>query len=186
MKKSLLLLVLAAFLVTGVHAQVNWQTIEQASQIDVKNNKKLFFVDFSTSWCGWCKKMDRETFSDPVVAAILNKYYIPIHFDAEGTSTFTWNGNKYSNTHVAGQKAQTHPFTRTILGQKIGYPSFAIFNRSAGLMQILQGYQNAYEFSMVLWYLCSGDNQRYTFDEYQKIFQEEIKPDMMKKLGLNR
>lgn len=167
-----------------VKAQVNWQTIEQASQTDNSKNKKLYFIDFSTSWCGWCKKMDRETFADPVVSAILNKYYIAVHFDAEGSSSFTWNGTKYSGVQPQGGKSQTHPFTRAILGQKIGYPSFAIFNRTGGLTQILQGYHNAYDFSMILWYFCSGDNNKYTFDEYQKIFVEEIKPGMMKKLGL--
>ena len=97
MKKTVLLLLLAALLGVNVQAQVNWQTIEQASKVDTRTNKKLFFIDFSTSWCGWCKKMDRETFSDPVVAAILNKYYIPVHFDAEGTgmatviSTLIWH-----------------------------------------------------------------------------------------------
>lgn len=186
MKKVLLFVFLSVFAISGVFAQVNWKSIEQVAQTDWKTNKKMVFIDFSTSWCGWCKKMDRETFSDPVVSAILNKYYIPVQFDAEGTSTFSWNGTKYSNTQVPGQRAQTHPFTRAILGQKIGYPSFAVFNKNGGLTQILQGYQNAYEFSMTLWFLCSGDNQRYTFDEYQKIFQEEIKPEMMKKLGLNK
>ncbi len=169
---------------SGVQAQVKWKTIEEAAQTDTKKNKKLFFVDFSTSWCGWCKKMDRETFSDPVVAAILNKYYIPVHFDAEGKATFTWNGTKYANNATPGQRSQTHPFTRAILGQKIGYPSFAIFNAGGGLKQVLQGYQTAYEFSMVLWYICSGDDQRYTWEEYQKEFPTEIKPVMMKKLGL--
>lgn len=168
----------------SLQAQVQWQTIEKASQIDLKNNKKMFFIDFSTSWCGWCKKMDRDTFSDPVVAAILNKYYIPVHFNAEGNATFTWNGVKYANQQNAGEKPQAHPFTRAILGPKIGYPSFAVFNKSAGLTQVLQGYHSAYDFSMILWYLCSGDSNRYTFDEYQNIFQEEIRPDMMKKLGL--
>ncbi len=184
MKKSILLLsFVAAFLCFGnVQAQVKWQTIEQASETNFKTNKKLVFIDFYTSWCGWCKKMDRETFSDPVVAAILNKYYIPVRFNAEGNSSFTWNGNKYSN--VASAKPQTHPFTRAILGQKLGYPSFALFNPSGSLMNILQGYQSAYDFSMVLWYFANGDNHRYTFDEYQRIFQEEIKPDMMKRLGL--
>lgn len=184
MKKILPFLIIGALMMGSVQAQVQWKTMEQASQTDMKKNKKLFFVDFSTSWCGWCKKMDRDTFSDPVVSAILNKYYIPVHFDAEGNSTFTWNGAKYSNTSTPGQKPQTHPFTRAILGPKVGYPSFAVFNSEGGLTQILQGYQNAYEFSMVLWYLCSGDSRTYTFDEYQKIFQEEIKPVMMKKIGL--
>ncbi len=143
----------------------------------------MIFIDFSTSWCGWCKRMNTETFTDPVVSSILNKYYIPVQFDAEGTSSFTWKGVKYSNAKAAGQKPQTHPFTRAILG-KPGYPSFAIFSRDGTLTQIVQGYKSAYDFSMELWYLCSGDNRRYTFDEYRKIFQEEIKPDMMKKLGL--
>ncbi len=186
MKKPLLMLLVASLMALGCQAQVNWKTIEQASQVERKSNNKMFFIDFSTSWCGWCKKMDRDTFSDPVVAAILNRYYIPVHFDAEGSSSFTWNGTKYANVQNSGQKAQTHPFTRAILGQKIGYPSFAIFNKAGGLTQILQGYHNAYDFSMILWYFCSGDNNRYTFDEYQTIFQEEIKPDMMKKLGLAR
>ena len=186
MKKILSIFILAALFATTVQAQVQWRTIEQASQVDTKTNKKMFFIDFSTSWCGWCKKMDRDTFSDPVVAAILNKYYIPVKFDAEGASTFTWNGIKYRDTQAPGQKAQTHPFARAILGQKIGYPSFAIFNKGGGLSQILQGYQSAYDFSMQLWYICSGDSQRYTFEEYQQVFQSEIKPDMMKKLGLNK
>ncbi len=186
MKKALVSLIIAILLCGGIHAQVQWKTIEEASQVDLKSNKKMFFIDFSTSWCGWCKKMDHDTFSDPIVEAILNKYYIPIRFDAEGTATFTWNGNKYSNTKGPNQKPQTHPFTRAILGQKIGYPSFAIFNKTAGLTQILQGYQSAYDFSMALWYFCSGDKDRYTWEEYQKVFQEEIKPDMMKKLGLAR
>ena len=186
MKKILLLLIMSVLLGGGINAQVHWKPIEQAAQIDTKKNNKLFFIDFSTSWCGWCKKMDRDTFSDPVVAAILNKYYIPVHFDAEGNSTFTWNGTKYTSNNVAGHKPQTHPFTRAILGQKVGYPSFAVFNSEAGLIQILQGYQNAYDFSMVLWYLCSGDSRHYTFDEYQNVFQTEIKPDMMKKLGLSK
>ena len=184
MKKLILSLIMAAFVCGGIKAQVQWKTMEQASQTDMGKNKKMFFIDFSTSWCGWCKKMDRDTFSDPVVSAILNKYYIPVHFDAEGNATFSWNGTKYSNTVTPGQKPQTHPFTRAILGTKVGYPSFAVFNAKGGLTQILQGYQNAYDFSMVLWYLCSGDSSQYTFDEYQKIFQEEIKPDMMRKLGL--
>lgn len=186
MKRALILLFALTMMTSSAYSQVKWYTVEKASQVDTKSNNKLFFVDFSTSWCGWCKKMDRDTFSDPLVAAILNKYYIPVHFDAEGSSSFTWNGVKYSNTQHPGQKSQTHPFTRAILGQKFGYPSFAVFNRNRELTQIIQGYQNAYDFSMILWYYCSGDNNKYTFIEYQQIFQDEIKPVMLKKLGLDK
>ena len=84
-KKILFPLLLAALFSGTMQAQnIEWKTIEQAAKTDSKSNTKLYFVDFYTSWCGWCKKMDRETFTNPIVAKILNTYYIPVKFDAEG------------------------------------------------------------------------------------------------------
>ena len=72
--KILLFLTLGLLMGANVQAQqIEWKTIEQAAKTDTKGNTKLYFVDFYTSWCGWCKKMDRETFTDPTVALILNK-----------------------------------------------------------------------------------------------------------------
>lgn len=164
-------------------AQVQWVAMAQAEQSNAKQDK-MYFIDFTTSWCGWCKKMESTTFADPVVSAILNQYYTPVKFNAEGKDTFTWGGTKYAPSAAVGSRNATHPFTRAVLGAKIGYPSFAIFSGQQTLVTILQGYQDAYGFSMTLWYLCSGDNARYTFETYQTIFDEKIKPGMMKKLGL--
>ncbi len=190
-KKILMTLLLTLFVGTGCHAQqnaqptVSWTPITKAAASN-PNQTKMYFIDFYTSWCGWCKKMDNSTFMDPVVAAILNQYYVPIKFNAEGNETVTWAGNTYTAPASSGKRGSAHPFTRAVLGAKLGYPSFAIFNEKQGLVTILQGYQHAYDFSVVLWYLCSGDSNKYTFDKYQQIFDQEIKPGMMKKLGLAR
>ena len=123
-KKILLFLTLGCLMAGMSHAQtVEWKTIEQAAKTDTKSNAKLYFVDFYTSWCGWCKKMDKETFSNPTVALILNTYYIPVKFDAEGSTEFTWNGTKYNNTAVApGAKRTTHNFAKKVLGAQNGLP----------------------------------------------------------------
>ena len=34
-----------------------------------RSEKRLVLVDVYTDWCGWCKKLDREVFSDAKVAA---------------------------------------------------------------------------------------------------------------------
>ena len=127
-KKIFLLVSLATLLCGSIQAQqVEWKTIEQAAKTDTKSNAKLYFVDFYTSWCGWCKKMDRETFSNPVVAKILNTYYIPVKFDAEGSSEFTWKGNKYSGATTApGSRRGTHSFAKAVLGTQMGFPSFGL------------------------------------------------------------
>ena len=130
--------------------------------------------------------MDKETFSDPVVSAILNRYFIPVHFDAEGNDVFSWNGTKYTGQTQANGRKAPHGFTRAVLGQKIGYPSFAIFGSKQNLVTVLQGYYSAYDFSMMLWYYVSGDNTRYAFESYREIFDKEIKPGMMRTLGLQK
>lgn len=188
MKKILSIAMVLLLFTTSCNAQdksqvsVQWTSITEAAQTNIEENEKLFFVDFSTSWCGWCKKMDRETFSDPVVAALLNKYYIPIHFDAEGDEEFTWLGTTYGPGKAVNGRAGTHSFTRAMLGSRIGYPSFAIFSPDMRLIQMFEGYRTSGEFSMILWYICSMDYTRYTWEQYQQIFDTQIRPVMMKSI----
>ena len=183
--KHTLSLILFVALAWGVHAQVEWKTIEQAAKIEAKGNTKLYFVDFYTSWCGGCKKMDRETFKDPVVAKILNTYYIPVKFDAEGNAEFTWQGTKYANaTTTPGARPNTHNFAKAVLGAKMGFPSFGLFGTDQRRLTIIQGYQTAADLVVMLWYFASGDNKKYPFDKYQQIFDKEIRPHMNAKLGI--
>ena len=44
---------------------------------------KHVFVDSYTDWCYWCKVMDKETFTDPEIAAYLNAEFVPIKVDME-------------------------------------------------------------------------------------------------------
>ncbi|MCY2959561.1 MAG: thioredoxin family protein [Planctomycetota bacterium] len=45
-------------------------------------SNKLVFVDFWTTWCGYCKKLDKVTFSQPAVQAELSKM-VSMSIDAE-------------------------------------------------------------------------------------------------------
>lgn len=44
--------------------------------------RKVVFVDFTTEWCGWCKKLEQDTFSKPEVAAAMTGF-VCVHVDAE-------------------------------------------------------------------------------------------------------
>lgn len=49
---------------------------------DAKAKKKPVMADFYTDWCGWCKKLDKDTYSDPKVAALAEKF-ICVKVDGE-------------------------------------------------------------------------------------------------------
>lgn len=174
-KQILLLCTLLGVFATAAAQQINWTHIEKLPQ----NNNKLYIVDFYTSWCGYCKKMDRETFTNPTVVKIINKYYTPVKFDAEGNSTFMWHGVKYTPTPTPpGSRPSVHMFAKSVLGKQIGFPSFGFFKSDQSPLTIVQGYQTANDFIMILWYFASGDNQKYSFERYRAIFDKEIRPEM--------
>lgn len=63
---------------------INFQKIPlaEAKALAVKSGK-LIFIDAYTSWCGPCKLLERNTFSDPKVAAFFNKNFINLRVEME-------------------------------------------------------------------------------------------------------
>lgn len=48
-----------------------------------KNEDKLIFLDCYTSWCGPCKWMAKNTFTNPKVGAFFNDHFINMKLDME-------------------------------------------------------------------------------------------------------
>lgn len=48
-----------------------------------KAENKLIFMDCYTSWCGPCKIMARDVFTDPDVAKFFNEHFVNVKFDME-------------------------------------------------------------------------------------------------------
>ncbi|OCA75522.1 hypothetical protein BBI00_14825 [Chryseobacterium arthrosphaerae] len=63
---------------------INFQKIdlEAAKKIAAKENK-LIFIDLYTTWCGPCKLMAKNTFTDPEIGEMFNKNFVNIAIDAE-------------------------------------------------------------------------------------------------------
>ena len=62
MKKSIVLLVLCLFALTGWSAE-GWMTDFEKAKKKAMNENKTLLLDFSGSdWCSWCIKLDEECF----------------------------------------------------------------------------------------------------------------------------
>ena len=48
-----------------------------------REEHKLVYVDMVTPWCGPCKEMDRDTYTDSDVASFMHDHFIPLKRDAE-------------------------------------------------------------------------------------------------------
>ena len=62
---------------------VQWQDWGETAQQAAIREDKLLFISSGYFSCHWCHVMQRESFSNPEVAALLNKYFIPVKIDRE-------------------------------------------------------------------------------------------------------
>lgn len=88
-KIFLLLFFIAAFaLVLPQAYAINWKYNFEDALKSAKSQQKPVMIDFYTDWCGWCKKLDSDTYSDPKVRAVAEKF-VCVKIDAEKESALT-------------------------------------------------------------------------------------------------
>ncbi len=117
---------------------ITWIDIDQAAELK-NNEEKLYFVDVYTQWCGWCKVMDKETFTDPEVIKLMSEKFHMVKFDAEQTNLVTWEGQEY--IYKAGGRKGIHGLAPMLLKNRLSYPSFAILDKNRKPIKTIVGYK---------------------------------------------
>ena len=62
---------------------VDWYTWGEAAFAAARAENKPIFLSVGYSTCHWCHVMARESFSNPEIAAVMNRYFINIKVDRE-------------------------------------------------------------------------------------------------------
>lgn len=73
-----------------VDTVLRWTDYESGYAKAVAENKMLL-VDVYTDWCGWCKVMDRKTYTNDSVIYFINKYFVAIKLNPEVERNYTFN-----------------------------------------------------------------------------------------------
>ncbi|MEO9806264.1 MAG: thioredoxin fold domain-containing protein [Reichenbachiella sp.] len=95
---------LASFSIAGFtnndSFEVNWNNLEYAQKL-AKETPRPLFIEFTAKWCGWCKKMDKTTFSNSGVIKMLNEDYYAVKVDFDSPAPIDYQGIKYTGKELA-------------------------------------------------------------------------------------
>lgn len=119
---------------------IQWMSVEEAFVASQKNPKKLF-IDIYTDWCGWCKRLDSQTFSDPAIVKMMNDNYYPVKLDGEGKEDIILGGQKFSFVNE-GQKGY-HQLAAALMQGQMSYPTMVIYDFQANSGQSIVGFKDA-------------------------------------------
>lgn len=71
------------YLLQHAHNPVNWNPWNEEVLAQAKEEKKLMLISIGYAACHWCHVMEKESFEDSTVAAVMNKNFINIKVDRE-------------------------------------------------------------------------------------------------------
>ncbi|MCK4993127.1 MAG: thioredoxin family protein, partial [Bacteroidales bacterium] len=86
--KSNILLLLLSLTPLTISAQLEFIEVETLEQMEAAQKKAsdgmlMLFVDVYATWCGPCKMMDSEVYTDPAVADYMNTHFLSVRLDGE-------------------------------------------------------------------------------------------------------
>jgi uncharacterized protein YyaL (SSP411 family) len=71
------------YLLLHAHNPVDWYPWGEAAFEKASREQKPIFLSIGYYTCHWCHVMEKESYSNPEIAAVLNKYFVSIKVDRE-------------------------------------------------------------------------------------------------------
>ncbi|HCD22478.1 MAG TPA: thioredoxin [Flavobacteriaceae bacterium] len=164
-------LLIALFTLTFcLHAQaqkIEWMSFEAAIDAQAKADQpKKIFIDVYTDWCGWCKKMDKETFNNPEVAVYMQQHFYMVKLDGEGKKPIVFRGKTFS--FVPSGRNGYHELAAGLMQGQLSYPTVVFLNEQAELLSPVPGYHPPESFMPIARFFGDNHYKTSTWEDYQK------------------
>lgn len=160
---------------------IAWMSLADVNKVvekNIKKNKvkeeKLIIVDFYTDWCGWCKKLDSDTYTNAEVVRLMNTYFYSVKFDAESRDSVQFANKSYS--FIARGSRGTNGFAvemATRPGGKLGYPTITIISPLGEKIAVEGGYKDPVKMTLFLTYYGEGHYKTKDFNTFQAEYKQK-------------
>lgn len=169
MKKGIVILVVLLLIGFGSHAQeLKWYSFEEAVALSRENPKKIL-IDIYTDWCGWCKKMDAEAYSNQQLIQYISENYYPVKFNAEQREDVEFNEHTFK--FVASGRRGVHELAVALTNNQLSYPTTVFMDEEFRIIQPIPGYMKVKDLQPILAYFGENAYTDTSWDEFRKEYK---------------
>jgi hypothetical protein len=73
----------SSYLRSARHQPVRWHPWGEAAFARAQAEDKPILLDIGAVWCHWCHVMDRESYENPEIAALINEHFVAVKVDRD-------------------------------------------------------------------------------------------------------
>ena len=150
---------------TDGSATISWMSVEEAAG-KLQQEQRPVLIDLYTTWCGWCRQMDKRTYSNKKVAEYLQDKFYPVRVDAETHAVITWGGRTYQ----FNPQYRSNEFAMYLTHGQLEFPT-TIFIVPGQEPQAIPGFLEPKDLELLVKYFGEGAYRTTSFDDYQKRFK---------------
>ena len=144
---------------------VTWMSVEQAAD-KLQQEKRPVLIDLYTTWCGWCRQMDKKTYSNKKVADYLQEKFYTVKVDAETHAAINWGGKTYQ----FNPQYRSNEFAVYLTHGRLEFPTTIIIPPGQE-PQAIPGYMEPKDLELLVKYFGEGAYKTRPFDDYLKDFK---------------